>query len=330
MSSSTFVEIGATERRVSKQFRRHLSFAVYSLFDPVSNDDTKDIQGKFDGDELSTGFVLGSLGGPDWNNSIEHSCTPSVDETGADHPRMVLGRSLESSTEDGPTSSKSDRLDAAITVTEPTTNETADEGTEIIDGNNATLEKGVVDDRGTCFGVGMTELHGGVVIVNCTVDTTHHTLIISEEEDGETSNTVDGDEKATLLKLVDHIGPRNKIHNGNYPECLLLDVLLLDYWEKRLGALLDFGEAESGKEGLKRVEEVEERLDLRCCGMGEGSYTRDSTHVRIVLPSIPHWGNVEMHGGTTRHPVVPRIWDGNEGPGFKLPCRLEPGEGRSA
>ena len=156
----------------------------YSLFDPVCNNDTENVQREFNGDELSTGLVLGSLGGPDWNNSIEHSRTPSIDETGADHPSVVLSRSLESSTDDGPTSSESDGLDTAITVTERTTNETADESTEIVDGNNATLKKSVVNDWGTCFRIRMTEFHGGVVVVDCTVDTTHHTLIITEEEDG--------------------------------------------------------------------------------------------------------------------------------------------------
>lgn len=193
-------------------------FTIYSLFDPVSNNDTKDVQRKFDGDELSTGFMLGSLGGPDWNNSVENSCTPPIDKTGADHPSVVLSRSLKSSTENGPASSESNCLDTAITITEPPTNETAHESTEIVDGNNTTLEKGVIDEWGTCFGVGVTEFHGSVVVVDCTVDTTHHTLIISEEENGETSNTVDGDKKFTLLKLVDDIGPRNDVHRGGYSE----------------------------------------------------------------------------------------------------------------
>ena len=191
--------------------------AIYSLFDPVRNDDTKDVQRKFNGDELSTRFVLSSFGGPDWNNGVKHSCTPSIDKTGANHPRVVLSRGLKGSTDDGPTGSESDCLDTAITVTEPTTNETADESTEIVDGDNATLEKSVVDNRGTCFGVWVTEFHGGIVVVNCTVDTTHHTLIISKKEDGETSNTIDRDEKATLLKFVDHIGSGNDIHGGDYP-----------------------------------------------------------------------------------------------------------------
>ena len=68
----------------------------------------------------------------------------------------------------------------------------------------------------------MSELHGCLVVVQSTIDTTHHSLIITEEEDGETSNTIDGDEKTTLLKFVDHIGPGNDIHGGDYPECLVL------------------------------------------------------------------------------------------------------------
>ena len=80
------------------------------------------------------------------------------------------------------------------------------------------MEEGVINDRGTCFRVGMTEFHGGVVVVYGTVDTTHHTLIISEEKDGKTSNTIDGDEEAALLQLVDDIGPRNDIHGSGYPE----------------------------------------------------------------------------------------------------------------
>ena len=91
------------------------------------------------------------------------------------------------------------------------------------------MKEGIIDDRGTCFRVGMTEFHGGVVVVDGTVDTTHHTLIISEEEDGKTSNTIDGDKKATLLQLVDDIGPRNDIHGCGYPESCGVDRMITEY-----------------------------------------------------------------------------------------------------
>lgn len=246
---------------MSVRIRTLHGFAVYSLLNPVGDDNAKDVQRKFDGDELSTGFVLRSLGGPDRNNGVEYSRTPPIDETGAYHPSVVLSRSLESRSEDSPTSSKSNCLDTAIAVTEPTANETAHEGTEIVDGHNATLEKGVVNDWGACFGIRVTEFHGGVVVVKCTVDTTHHALIISEEEDGETSNTIDSDEEFTLLKFVDHIGPGNDVHDGDYPECLVVvDALLLKYDDKT-GALFCYGEAKSGAKsgggGLKRKKERE-------------------------------------------------------------------------
>lgn len=231
---------------------------MYSLFDPIGHDNTKNIEGEFDGNELSAGGVLGSLGGPDWNNSVKHSGTPSVDETSADHPDVVLSRSLESSSDDGPASSETNSLDTAITVTEPTTDKTAHKSTEIVDGDNATLKQGVVDDWSSCFWIWMTEFHGFLVIVQRTIDTTHHTLIISKEEDGETSNTIDGSEKATLFKLMNHVGPGNDVHVGNYPEyCLSLeDVSLLNVVvEEKIDALLGVGEAdigaESGEGGVK-------------------------------------------------------------------------------
>ena len=191
-------------------------FAIYYLlFDPIGDYDTKDVEREFDGDELSTGCVLSSLGGPDGNNSVKYSCTPSVDETSADHPSVVLSRSLKSSSDDGPASSETNGLDAAITVTEPATDKTTHESAEIVDGDNTTLEKGVVDDWGASFRIWVTEFHGVLIVIDCTVDTTHHTLIITKEEDGETSDTVDGDEKATFLISVDHIGPGDEVHGGD-------------------------------------------------------------------------------------------------------------------
>ena len=65
-------------------------FMMYILFNPVSNDNTEDVKRELNGHELATGFVLSGLGSPDWNDSIEHSCAPAIDETGADHPSMVL------------------------------------------------------------------------------------------------------------------------------------------------------------------------------------------------------------------------------------------------
>ena len=193
---------------------------MHSLFDPISNYDTKNVESELNGDELSTRRVFGSLGGPDRDDGIQHSCTPSIDKTSADHPHVVLSRSLKCGSDDSPTSSETNCLDTAVTITKPTTDETAHESTEIVDGDDTTLEESVVDDRGARFRVRMTELHSRLIIIHCTVNATHHTLVIAEEEDGETSNAVDSNEKATLFEFVDHIGPGNDIHGGDYPECL--------------------------------------------------------------------------------------------------------------
>ena len=61
----------------------------------------------------------------------------------------------------------------------------------------------------------MAEFHGSLVVVDRGIDTSHHTLVITEEEDGQAGNTIDGDEKTTLLQLMDDIGPRDSVHGGD-------------------------------------------------------------------------------------------------------------------
>ena len=53
----------------------------------------------------------------------------------------------------------------------------------------------------------MAKFHGITIVVGGTIDTTHHTLIIPKEEDGQAGNTVDRDEQTTLLQFVHHIEP---------------------------------------------------------------------------------------------------------------------------
>ena len=53
---------------------------VAAVFEPVRNDDTANIQGEFDCNELASRGVLGRLGGPDGNDSVEHASTPAVDQ----------------------------------------------------------------------------------------------------------------------------------------------------------------------------------------------------------------------------------------------------------
>lgn len=85
---------------------------------------------------------------------------------------------------------------------------------------NASLQQLVIDKRRSGLRVGVSELHGSLIIILGAVHTTHHTLIITEEEDGKGSDGVDGYEKAALLKPVDNIRPGNEIHGAEVPSRL--------------------------------------------------------------------------------------------------------------
>ena len=151
--------------------------------------------------------MLGSLGSPDRYDSVEHASAPSIDETSADHPNMILSCGLKASANHCPPSSKCDGLNTSVAITEPTANKTAHKSTKIVDRDNTTLQKSVVDNRSSSHRIRMSKFHGILIIVDGTIDTTHHALIISEKEDGQASDAIDGSEKTTLLQLVDDIGP---------------------------------------------------------------------------------------------------------------------------
>ena len=60
----------------------------------------------------------------------------------------------------------------------------------------------------------MTKLHCSLVVVYSRIDTTHHSLVVTEEEDGEPGNAIDCNQKTTLLQLMNHIIARDSIHDG--------------------------------------------------------------------------------------------------------------------
>lgn len=59
----------------------------------------------------------------------------------------------------------------------------------------------------------MAEFHCVLVVVFGIVDSAHHSLVIAKEEDGQASDAVDGNQQAPLFQLMDHVAPRNKIHD---------------------------------------------------------------------------------------------------------------------
>lgn len=203
--------------------RRETREGRYVQLQPVGQDNTKDVKCKLNGNELSARCMLGGLRGPDRNDSVQNTSADTVDEARynrqfciplakvflvltADHPVMILGRALQTRTQDSPNRAHSNGLDSSHTISQPTTKQTAEQRPQIVDGHNSTLQQGIGDHRGqlAIFHFGVAKLHD-VDIVLCIVHTSHHSLVISEEKNGKRCDTVDCDQKPALLQLVDDI-----------------------------------------------------------------------------------------------------------------------------
>ena len=70
---------------------------------------------------------------------------------------------------------------------------------------NSTLKQGSVGHHLGRAGLDMAKLHDVDGIVDRHIDATHHALVVTKEEDGETADAVDGDEKPAPLVAVDDI-----------------------------------------------------------------------------------------------------------------------------
>lgn len=145
-----------------------------TIFEPVSDDDTEDVEGEFNGDELSARFMFGGFGGPDGNNSVQDTSSPSVDEASEDHPGVVHGRGLKSGAEDGPGSTERDGLNTAILVAKPTADQAPNQSANIVDGDDTSLEKGVIDDRTPIIAL-MPKVHCMGIIIFGAIHAAHHT-----------------------------------------------------------------------------------------------------------------------------------------------------------
>ncbi len=99
-----------------------------AVFDPVSDDDAKNVEGEFDRDELAAGCVTGCFGGPDWGDGVENTGSDAVEGTGAEHPLGVLGGALERGADNSPQSGYSYGLYTTVSITKPTSEECTEEG----------------------------------------------------------------------------------------------------------------------------------------------------------------------------------------------------------
>lgn len=99
-----------------------------TVFDPVSDDNTENIEGELNGDELPAGCVAGGFGGPDRGDGVQDAGSDTVQDTGAKHPLGVLGRALESGSSDSPNGGYGDGLNTTISIAKPASEESAEEG----------------------------------------------------------------------------------------------------------------------------------------------------------------------------------------------------------
>ena len=108
------------ERRVYLPVKRS------AVFDPIRDDDSEDVEGELNRDELTAGCVAGGFSGPDGGDGVKDAGSDAVQDTSAEHPLGILGRTLESGADDGPDGGDRDGLDTAISIAKPS----AEEGTE--------------------------------------------------------------------------------------------------------------------------------------------------------------------------------------------------------
>lgn len=126
---------------------------------------------------------------------------------------MVHGGTLQTCSHNGPGSSHRNGLDPANLVADPAPKHAAEQGSEVIDGDDASLQETVCDNRLLGDRVDVAKAHE-VNVVFGVVHAAHHALVVAKEEYRECGNAVDGDEKLTLLKHVGNVESREAFHGG--------------------------------------------------------------------------------------------------------------------
>ena len=79
--------------------------------------------------------------------------------------------------------------------------------------HNASLEQGLVGHDETLGFVKVAEAHD-LGIASIAIHPTHHTLVITEEEDGETGDAVDENQQRPPLVAISYVPLGNTIHGG--------------------------------------------------------------------------------------------------------------------
>lgn len=191
-------------------------------FQPVGDDDAKDVEGKLECDKLAARGVGGRLGGPDGGDGVEDAGADAVEDARAEHPVCVLRGGLQGGGEDAPDAGEADGGDAAVAVAHPAAEEAAGEGAgEVVDcdlcdvlvklsvlavaekgrTHNSTLQQRLVYNDDALFLIPVPEAHNLGVVAGG-VDAAHEALVVAKEEDGEAGDEADGVEEGALVERV--------------------------------------------------------------------------------------------------------------------------------
>lgn len=107
-------------------------------FQPVCEDDTKDVESELDGNELSTRGVVRDFCSPDGDDGVQDTRTDTIYKTRckssaslhltiiqrlhtANHPLMIHSRTLQRSTQNRPPTTNSNGLNPSNPITNPAT-----------------------------------------------------------------------------------------------------------------------------------------------------------------------------------------------------------------
>ncbi len=71
------------------------------------------------------------------------------------------------------------------------------------------MKYGVGNHDRPCSGILVSKVHSCIVVVLGIIDPAHHSLVIAEEEYGQTGDAIDSDEESALLQVVYDIVPRD-------------------------------------------------------------------------------------------------------------------------
>lgn len=124
---------------VSKTLEKNRGGAGHT--EPVSDDDSGDVQRELEGDEETAGEVTGRLGGPHGHDRVEVARATAGYHPRYDHPLKVLRRGLQRGADENLRATDVDGLLASKLVADPAAEQAANKGAQVIRADDTPLEE---------------------------------------------------------------------------------------------------------------------------------------------------------------------------------------------